>query len=471
MKLLKFKKAFVLIAIALVSIVVLFLFREFISNYLVKINMGKIEVPPKGSKILVFAPHNDDETLGSGAFIKMAVQNGCSVKLVLVTNGDGFTDALKFDYLKIMPKKTDYINFGYARQKETIAAMKVFGLQEDDIIFLGYPDGGMSHLWNYNWDQNDPYTSKFTKTDISPYRNSYTTGAVYCGRNAADDIIKIIQEYKPDYMVYPHPNDRHPDHWAVNAFIKYALARTDYAPKEQWLYLVHRGDWPTPMKKDTSMFLVPPAKLASTGTKWYAVDMNSETITQKTTAIHMYKTQITLLRFLMTAFERKNEMFGEYSDLAMADAERSDNEIAARNDNMVIADPLQDAINLKISKSSDISGVYAEVSKQNNIHFFIKMDSDIEEAFSYNLNLVFINKDITKHMNIVLHKNKLTALKTAKDSITDISGVKFSIKGKMISFTIPGDLAGDYSHVFVNASTSMGNARIDKTAWRMLNRN
>jgi LmbE family N-acetylglucosaminyl deacetylase len=470
MRRVKVKKLLFILLITLACAIFLFLTKEFIANYMVKMNMGKIDIPQKNSRVLIFAPHNDDETLGAGAFIKMALKNGCIVKLVMVTNGDGFSDAVKIEDLKANPKPSDYIEFGYARQKETIAAMKVFGLSEKDIVFLGYPDGGVSHLWSSNWDKSNPFTSKFTAVDKTPYTNSYTKGALYSGSSIVDDITKIIEDYKPTHIIYPHPNDRHPDHWATNALVKYVLTKINYTPEKQWLYLVHRGDWPTPMKRDATMYLVPPAKLANTGTQWYAADMGAEEIKVKTTAIHLYKTQIKLLRLLMTAFERKNEMFGEYNNLLLISNVRDDSKISKDAQNKIINDPLQDAINLEVGKSADISGMYAEDSKENNLHFFIELDSKVEETPSYHLNLLFINDNNTRHLNLILHNKKLTAVKIADDSIVDIKNINFKINGKIIEFIVPESSIGNYKHIFVNASTMLGSEGLDKTAWRMLDK-
>lgn len=224
-----------------------FFLREYISNYLVKLNLEDVELPGEGSRVLIFAPHNDDEVLGAGMLINKVLQNKGQVKVVMLTNGDGYKNAIAFDYLNLNPKPADYINFGYNRQKETIRALEILGLPKEDIIFLGYPDGGISYLWNTNWEKTNPFTSSFTQTYTSPYSNSYTRYAVYSGESLASDIIDIINQYKPTHVIYPHPNDRHPDHWATNCFVKYALAQSGYSPISEWLYLVHRGDWPTPM--------------------------------------------------------------------------------------------------------------------------------------------------------------------------------------------------------------------------------
>src|SRR5512136_1478514 len=44
-------------------------------------------------RLLVLAPHCDDETLGSGGLIQSALAAGIQVRVVIATNGDGYVFA------------------------------------------------------------------------------------------------------------------------------------------------------------------------------------------------------------------------------------------------------------------------------------------------------------------------------------------------------------------------------------------
>lgn len=100
---------------------------------------------------------------------------------------------------------------------------------------------------------------------------------------------------------------------------------------------------------------------------------------------------------------------------------RNDNEIKPEERNKIITDPLQDTLTLQISRNADITRVYAEVSKENN----------------------------------------------SSISITNIEGSNHSISGKFIHIIIPGKNLGEFNHMFINATTSVGEHMLDKTAWRM----
>ena len=45
--------------------------------------------PIHNGKILVFAPHPDDEILGCGGTLALLRQKGCSIKVIFVTDGSG----------------------------------------------------------------------------------------------------------------------------------------------------------------------------------------------------------------------------------------------------------------------------------------------------------------------------------------------------------------------------------------------
>lgn len=462
-------KLITIISAIIIVCITIFFSREFISNYSVRFNMDNIQLPGKGSKVLIFSPHNDDETLGAGEFIKKSLKNGAKVKVVLITNGDGFKSALQLDYFNLFPKQNDFIKFGYTRQQERINALSQLGLSKNNIIFLGYPDGGIAHLWSSNWDNSNPYKSNFTQSNRSPYSNSYTKNAIYSGENLASDITKIINEYKPDYIVMPHPNDRHPDHWAVNAFVQYTLTYTNYTPKKIWLYLVHRGDWPTPLKRNTSLYLVPPKKLTGIGTNWYALDLNNNEINEKSKALENYRTQFRTLKPLITAFERKNELFGEYTNPTIEKFKKSDIEITAEKQNEIIIDPLQDTLGLGISRDADISHIYAEISKENNLHIFLQTDLNIDKFTSYNINMILFNKGKISKFNIEFKDKKLILRHNSSIPITTTyGGIKYSVHSGFIHITIPYKDTENFDHMFINASTSIENHTLDKTAWKMV---
>ncbi len=152
-----------------------------------------------GDRLLVIAPHPDDEVICNGGVISYAVENHIPVKVVVITDGnDTKTSAL-------------------VRHNESINGTQVLGLNEDDIIFLGYKDGSLNNLLNYHWNYNNPYTaSDGSKWTNYPY--AFQKNATYCGNNLADNLRTVVTDFKPTIIIYPSGDDEQYDHQATNGF-------------------------------------------------------------------------------------------------------------------------------------------------------------------------------------------------------------------------------------------------------------
>ena len=421
-----------------------------------------IGIPEKGSRILVVAPHCDDEALGAAEFISRSVKNDCTVKIVMVTNGDGFKKTFRHDFIKITPKPSNYIQLGYQRQNETIAAMTSVGVKRSNIYFLGYPDRGILSLWWKNF--YSPYTSSFTGFDMSRYKDSYSHDLLYTGQNLASDMEKIITEFRPDCIIYPHPDDKHPDHRAVNYFVKYALAQTGQQPAKQLLYIVHRLDWPV-LVYDTSLYLAPPHNLINTGTQWYSFNLTPEETQQKYAVLRKYKSQFGALNNLFMAFVRKNELFGTYPDVHLDRNNYSDNAMTPSLAMKLITDPAQDAINLPTSKKFDITGIYGEISSDNNLNIFIKTYGDINKLPVYHLFMVAFGGTSVRHIEVKVQDGNVKSEVLEGNSTIAIQSMT---NGHYIHLIIPNSTYAGCTSVLISAGTSLNNRAIDYTAQRLV---
>ncbi len=271
-----------------------------------------------GQSVLIVAPHNDDEALASGGVIQKHLAGGATVKVVLVTNGDG-------QFRRPFMKPKEYTSLGERRQRETIAAMKHVGLKESDIYFLSYPDQGMNRMWDEYWDCKKLFRSKHTGQDHSIYEKSFTPGAPYCGMAVVRDLRQIILENKPKMIIAPHPNDLHPDHWAVNAFVVYTLEKLKkekigneaLAKTELLTYVVHFGRWPMPRGNFKKASLDPPKALIKLDTKWMREDLTPEMTLRKFETIKLYPSQFEIMTRYLESFARRNELFGVVPDLVL----------------------------------------------------------------------------------------------------------------------------------------------------------
>ena len=135
-----------------------------------------------GKRVLVLAPHPDDETIGCGGALALHAAAGDPVRVVILTNGAKGDMSGRFD-------RDDYIAM---RQQETRAACACLGIS--DVTFWPYED-----------------------------RELANAGTV------VSDMVALINTYGPDLIYAPSPLEFHPDHRAAADFIQAAvkLCRTD----------------------------------------------------------------------------------------------------------------------------------------------------------------------------------------------------------------------------------------------------
>ena len=462
------KKSLITVILVIAVVLLAFLAREYLSNYYVGTQLDNIEDSFLDTRLLVFAPHCDDEVLGSGELISKVIGEGGTVEVVLMTNGDGNKNALEYDKHKLGLKPQDYIDFGYRRQKESISALEKLGVGRDNIIFLGYPDGGLSKLWNDNWGSNEAYTSFFTMASSSPYDNSYTNGVAFCGENVVSDLIKIIEDFHPDYIIAPHPNDAHSDHWATYNFIKYVETLIDFQPQKEWLYVVHQGEWPVPWLNRPLMYLVPPAQLSDiSDMRWLALPLDENEEDQKDQLIGEYKSQTALTGAFLYSFVRKNELFAEYPSVKLVKTTDSinpfDNNIAKE----VISNPSHYYLRLQLDKSASVNGVYLTISEDGHIYFAIEMGGNIKRFVTYQLGLILFDNQEVSRIKLDIKGGKIIDTSVSGQGI-ESGGINLTTEKDFLYITIPAKNVDSLRHLFFNVTTFEGSITLDKSAWRMV---
>ncbi|HWR07626.1 PIG-L family deacetylase [Sporomusa sp.] len=303
---------FVLIAFGIISLY--FYYQE---KPKADIRLPALPIVLSETRLLVIAPHCDDETLGCAGIMHDVLAGGGQVKVVVMTNGDGFTLAVKEQFHRLFLTSSDYIQSGYDRQAETYHALLCLGLLENQLEFLGYPDRGLRALWADNWDSSQPYRSRYTYSDHSPYTNSYQQNAPYAGEAVLDNLGQVIRDFKPTLILSPHPADEHQDHSATWAFVAAAFVRfidSGISPKPAlYTYLVHRGDFPIPHGYRTEEVLLPPRPLQSAYNQWktYVIDAGTEYIKEQSVKAYVSQLRVPIMSSLLNSFIRKNELFEE----------------------------------------------------------------------------------------------------------------------------------------------------------------
>ena len=271
----------------------------------------------EGDRVLVVAPHPDDETLGTGGLIQSALAAKAGVKVVYFTHGEHNEIASIFYKKKPLLLQSDFIGNGQIRKKEAARATAVLGLKNEDLIFLGYPDFGTLLIWQKHWGNVKRYRSFLTRINKVPYPDDFSYGSGYTGENIVRDFESILLSYRPTHVFVTAPFDLNSDHQAAYLFLNVALfnIRGQWEPRALYVYLVHAHRWPRPVKFSPLSALSPPLSLPGGASKgkldWVLYPLAHDQIDKKKEAILRYESQVAYEKTFLLSFARANELFLE----------------------------------------------------------------------------------------------------------------------------------------------------------------
>ena len=262
-------------------------------------------------RILILAPHPDDEVLGCGGIIQHALAMGVPVRVIFLTYGDNNEPSffLYEKHLVVMPKAVR--KMGEMRREEALTAANILGLPPEDLTFLGYPDWGTLLIWYRNWDRQPPRRSMLTRVTAVPYADAFRPGALYKGEEILKDLETLFRDFKPTKIFVAHPADTHPDHQSCYLFTRVALwdLESEIHP-ELYPYLVHYRKWPIPIPAPESNILRPPEALSSI--RWENCLLSPSEVEKKEAALKAHKSQYMSGPRSMGSFVRLNELFGDF---------------------------------------------------------------------------------------------------------------------------------------------------------------
>lgn len=192
-------------------------------------SVSAVFAEPAGD-VLIIAPHPDDEVIGCAGVILRTLEAKKRVTVVILTNGDGhvaLTAAVaKKEREQLTPE--DFIKAGALRQGHSIAAMKRLGVPREDLIFLGYPDGGLEKMWQM--DGSAAFRQMLTQkretygvTAPDYHTAAHGKPAPYVKANVVADLAEIIRTRKPQEVFVSHESDKHGDHRAAFWYAREAL--------------------------------------------------------------------------------------------------------------------------------------------------------------------------------------------------------------------------------------------------------
>ncbi len=367
-------------------------------------------------RILIFAPHPDDESLGTGGLIARAVEKNATVKVVMVTDGSRSHTHTIFNQFRASTNLTENVSLPELRHNETLKALKNLGLNESNIIFLGYPDGGLRAILNDHWDYSNPYTSDndYNKYDHVPYSFVYEKNATYSGANVAQNMESIINDFKPTSIFYPDDGDDHPDHWAVSFFAQYAIMETNYSGA-QYTYLVHKGyHWPKPEYYLPNEKLHPPRELLDLDANWTYFSINESEENKKRDAVNSHKSQIHLTRDYLQSFVRVNDLLAIYPDITVSKDEG--NLSKGIMPSASYKDERVDYRTLPFKSMEDLTSAGITYDDQY-VYMVIETATDIPDHVIHNFHLRWSNGQEVKRMDITVKDGAAQYESKASNSI------------------------------------------------------
>jgi len=161
-------------------------------------SLREIEIVPRQAprKVLVLAPHADDETVGAGGALYNHHVAGDSITLLVMTDG------------ATCSKANDYQDIIHVRRQEILQVQAILGLTE--VIFWTCQDGNLATC-----------------------------------HGAGKKLTGMLEDVGPDVVYLPFVIDKHPDHVAANRLFAFAFKESGIDDCEVRAY---EGSFPLTLK-------------------------------------------------------------------------------------------------------------------------------------------------------------------------------------------------------------------------------
>ena len=176
--------------------------------------------------VLIIAPHPDDDVIIAAGI----ADDNVDVTVAYMTNGDwcetitvGVGTKNNLDYCGVAVP-----DIGVTRQGEAVAGQALLDQAENDLRFLGYPDGDLTRVWNSNplhTLRTETYAERgLGGTDWYDYRTGSGEDHAPYERDALiADVVALIEDVQPDHIFTTSRYDRHSDHDTTYNVVKFAI--------------------------------------------------------------------------------------------------------------------------------------------------------------------------------------------------------------------------------------------------------
>jgi len=403
-------------------------------------------------RVLIFAPHPDDETLGASGVIQRALKAGAKVKVVCITKGRlGITSK---NGTKDFTSE-QILEYGVKRGEETISAMQIAGLRRDDVIFLGYPDAGIADILTEHWEEYSPYLCELPETARVLYPDVLSPEALLIGKSLLKDIKEILLVFKPTKIFVSHPADLHPDHRALYVFLKVALFDLSGQIKQPQVFCcpIHMTNWPD-LIYNKDLELNPPRQFKYTRYWWKKLELTREEVETKRLMIACYKSELKNYPWPLFIFCRKNELFGDYPVLKINKHTERERGITKKKINIVTSQCFN---SLSFAWIGDYLVLELSPSEIPNKDFYIDL---ILLGYSKKVEFSMMPK-----IHIIIREEGVMVRNKKTKIMNHGVEIKYS---KNIILKIPLAIINNPDYIFNCLKSYVNNYYFDATAWRII---
>ena len=274
-------------------------------------------------RLLVVAPHPDDETIGAGGLMQRVLERGGTAEVVLVTAGDGYPEGVRAALGGAQPDAPDFVAYGERRIREAKAALAALAPVDARLTVLGFPDGSLAPLRAAHWSSATPVRSPTTGATDPPYDALVLDrDAPYAGEVLRRELAAAIAAARPTLIALPDPLDVHADHASTGLFALDAIADwrsgagdAPAAPPRVLAYLVHWPDWPpgwdaSTIEQDAERApLTLPEDLPARPGAPVLLELDEAEVARKRAALARHATQQQQMPVYLAAFVRRSEPF------------------------------------------------------------------------------------------------------------------------------------------------------------------
>jgi len=415
----------------------------------------------KDDRILIMAPHPDDESVATGGLIQDALDKKIPVHVVFFTYGD--FNVWSYTVFQKIPMLTpsQALNLGEIRHGEALNAIKNLGLSEANVTFLGYPDYGTSEILYYHWRESLPYAGILTRKTSVPYSTALNPDSPYKGESIMSDIESVINDFNPTKIFVSHPDDHHPDHRALFVFTTVSLWDME-RNIEVHPYLVHYRQWPSPLGYYPGYFLNPPSY--DDGITWKELPIPYRDTMTKYSALKNHVTQYESNKKYLNSFIRTNEIYGNFEDIYLS---------ANPIDISLDKSDLEESAPSEFNESQEDAFVRIEAQSVHIENDKLVFHYILSEPFGERIDLdlyVFgyrSDKEFSEMPKINVEVNlKGYSIYDQKKPISR-DGIEVVKVPNEITVKVPLSVIGDPEKILFSATTSTGLLSLDSMPWRI----